>query len=197
MLQQQHTAQIWAQYQKKKKNSNLLNISQFSAQFPEAVSEFRSRPPGAGLDSHFRFLDTCRPDLLKLPCSPSTSSHRPRASQTQLIHIGSDRREVWALRWSPSQPGLVSPKSEALPASPEPTVTHIPPSSLCLIFVGVWTHFQGAKRLVKVCLAVHVHAITVWILTFYIISVLLDAGYILSRAVKVTLCQRLIFVGMK
>lgn len=171
-----HIVIVWALYQKCR---TLLTPWKIESTVLQRGVRFQvsTSPPWAGLDWHSSRPATRQPD----PCSscwkwtfplalhlvtPSRSFTKSRLTE-ELILIGSDRRGVWARWWSPSQPRLVSQKSEgSLPARPEPTMTHIPPSSFCLIFIGVWNNFQGAKRLVKGSLAVHVHATTLWISTF-------------------------------
>ncbi len=99
-------------------------------------------------------LSRLKPFKTGLPCSSSTLLHQPTDSQTcyteELILMGSDRREVWARRWGSSQSRLVSQKSAGwFPACPKPTVTHIAPSFLCFIFVGVWINSKVPGGLSK------------------------------------------------
>lgn len=104
--------------------------------------QVRTGPPGAGFGLMLQQggqMSTWSPCiLLKKRTSPLTlhlvtRTHGFTNSRftEELILIGSDRRRIWAQRWSPSQPRLMSQESGGLPARLKPTVTHIPPSSLC------------------------------------------------------------------
>lgn len=148
------TAVIWAQYLLTEKIHGSLKGCQSSGLVQILWSWFGLTLQAGHLSTWFLFL------LLKMdfPAHPPPCYNNPQLYKQQ-IHGGIDpyqfRQEgSLGLQWNPSQPRLVSHKLEGLPASPEPTVTQIPLSSLCVIFIGMRNWFQGAKRLVKVSLAV-------------------------------------------